>query len=304
MGNPSAPATAIGVYAGDACNYFGDTFSCSQAPATLVDFTDLNTGGSGRVVDQSQVHLIMNGPEANSIYGTPWGTAPRSSLRDAWTNSANFQIGKNIKIGERVNINWHMSLVNAFNHANPIDVDPILEDAGDNGEFDGFGDPSLFDGGHRTVRFGLRGVVLEFNHFHGQPKGWPFLCPCIASPQLKAVRSPEHPRLDGTRSGSAGGSKAAFVRSYFASAPGGTDQGWSRLGPGEQAQGRASYDRFWRGISSVDVSSVRPVAGSDAVDVTLTYHSTNGRASTERKRFDLIRSGSGSYLINGERPIG
>ncbi len=98
----------------------------------------------------------MNGPEANSIYGTPWGTAPRNSLRDAWTNSANSQIGKNIKIGERVNINWHMSLVNAFNHANPIDVDPILEDAGDNGEFDGFGDPSLFDGGHRTVRFGLR----------------------------------------------------------------------------------------------------------------------------------------------------
>ncbi len=130
------------------------------------------------------------------------------------------------------------------------------------------------------------------------------MCPCIASPQLKAVRSPEHPRLDGTRSGSAGGSKAAFVRSYFASAPGGTDQGWSRLGPGEQAQGRASYDRFSREISSVDVSSVRPVAGSDAVDVTLTYHSTNGRASTERKGFDLIRSGSGSYLINGERPIG
>ena len=44
------------------------------------------------------------------------------------------------------------------------------------------------------------------------------------------------------RRGTSGGSKAAFVRSYFASAPGGTDQGWSRLGPGEQAQGRASYD--------------------------------------------------------------
>ena len=113
----------------------------------------------------------------------------------------------------------------------------------------------------------------------------------------------------GTPSGSAGagtsgGSKATFVRGYFASAPGGTDQGWSRLGPGEQAQGRASYDRFWRGISSVHVSSVRPVAGSDAVDVTLTYRRTNGRTSTEHKRFDLIRSGSGSYLINGEHPVG
>ncbi len=140
------------------------------------------------------------------------------------------------------------------------------------------------------------------------------------SPTTSASKSPSSsssPSRSGSASGSAsgtpsgsagggtsGGSKAAFVRSYFASAPGGTDEGWSRLGPGEQAQGRASYDRFWRGISSVDVSSVRPVAGSDAVDVTLTYRSTNGRTSTERKRFDLIRSGSGSYLINGEHPTG
>ena len=81
-----------------------------------------------------------------------------------------------------------------------------------------------------------------------------------------------------------------------------------RAGPGSAPASRrrvgASYDGFWREISSVDVSSVRPVAGSDAVDVTLTYRSTDGRTSTERKRFDLIRSSSGGYLINGEHPIG
>jgi eukaryotic-like serine/threonine-protein kinase len=100
------------------------------------------------------------------------------------------------------------------------------------------------------------------------------------------------------------GSKAAFVRHYFAIAPGGTDEGWSQLGPGEKAQGRASYDGFWRGIRSVTVSRVRPVSGEDAVDVTLTYRRTNGQTSTEHKRFDLIRSPSGGYLINGEHSIG
>lgn len=109
---------------------------------------------------------------------------------------------------------------------------------------------------------------------------------------------------DSTGSSSAGdGSKAAFVRDYFAAAPGGTDKGWSQLGPGEKAQGRASYNAFWRGIDSVTVSSVRPVSGSDAVDVRLTYRRTNGQTSSEHKRFDLIRSPSGSYLINGEQPI-
>jgi hypothetical protein len=94
------------------------------------------------------------------------------------------------------------------------------------------------------------------------------------------------------------------VRRYFATAPGGTDEGWSQLGPKEKAQGRASYDGFWRDIESVTVSSVRPVNGSNSVDVTLTYRRKNGQTSPERKRFDLIKSSSGGYLINDEHPIG
>ena len=94
------------------------------------------------------------------------------------------------------------------------------------------------------------------------------------------------------------------MRSYFAAAPGGTDEGWSRLGPKEKAQGRASYDGFWSDIQSVTVSSVQPVRGSDSVDVTLTYRRRNGQTSTERKRFDLIKSSNGGYLINDEHPLG
>ena len=101
-----------------------------------------------------------------------------------------------------------------------------------------------------------------------------------------------------------GSSAAAFLRGYFAAAPGGTDEGWAQLGPGEQAQGRASYNRFWRGIASVGVSDVRRVGGTGSVVATLTYRTTSGRVSVERKRLDLIRSADGGYLIDGEAPAG
>jgi serine/threonine protein kinase len=117
--------------------------------------------------------------------------------------------------------------------------------------------------------------------------------------------SPSSPTSTGsTGTGSTDGAKAAFVRRYFAIAPGGTDEGWSQLGQGEKSQGRASYNAFWRGIRSVTVTSVRPVSGEDAVDVRLTYRRTTGQESPEHKRFDLIRSPNGGYLINGEHPIG
>jgi len=114
-----------------------------------------------------------------------------------------------------------------------------------------------------------------------------------------------------TAGGSAGGStggggtnKAAFLRHYFQVAPGGTAAGWSLLGPGEKAQGRASYNAFWRGMSSVDVRDIRPLPGSNSVELTLTYHETNGRTSTERQRLDLLRSSDGGYLINNDDVIG
>ena len=108
----------------------------------------------------------------------------------------------------------------------------------------------------------------------------------------------------GTGGPGGGTSKAAFLRDYFAVAPGGTAAGWSRLGPGEKAQGRASYNAFWRGIRSVDVSNIRPLPGSDSVELTITYHETNGSTSTERQRLDLVRSADGGYLINNDEVIG
>ena len=54
------------------------------------------------------------------------------------------------------------------------------------------------------------------------------------------------------------------------------------LGPGEKAQGRASYDGFWRGIRPSPSPASDPVAGSDSVDVTLTYR--------RRERADIDRA--------------
>ncbi len=94
-------------------------------------------------------------------------------------------------------------------------------------------------------------------------------------------------------------SKAAFLREYFSVVPGGSDEAWAMLTPRFQADvGRDSFNGFWRTISSVSVSNVTP-AGPNAVVATLSYRATNGDTSTERKRYDLTRSGD-SYLIDAE----
>ena len=96
--------------------------------------------------------------------------------------------------------------------------------------------------------------------------------------------------------------KTAFLNSYFAAVPGGTDKAWAELTPSYQRSvGRGSFDGFWRTISSVTVSDVVPASGS-SVEATLTYHTTDGRKSTERHRITLVRSGNG-YLIGGDAPV-
>ncbi len=92
--------------------------------------------------------------------------------------------------------------------------------------------------------------------------------------------------------------KEAFVRDYYAQAPGGTDEAWEMLGPSLQEQGRGSYDAFWRTIESVDVSSAEASEDSDVVEVTLTYRSTDGKVSTERKREGLVTGSDGGYLLD------
>ncbi len=182
-GNPSAPATSVGVFAGDACSFFGDPTICGLPANQLLDWTSINVASVDpnnlaftlpvNPVNQNQVRYILNGAEAQSVFGTPFGSVGRNQVRDAITNTTNLEISKAVNIGERVTIRWHMSLVNVFNHPNygynlgaPDasttfgGIDPFVDvDAGlanRQGSQVGFGDPKVFDGGHRSIRFGLR----------------------------------------------------------------------------------------------------------------------------------------------------
>jgi hypothetical protein len=164
LSNESAPANAVGIYAADSCPLFG--LGCALAPDTLLSLNAMNVSGSETVVDPNAVHFIANGGEADAIFGTPFGNAGRNSLRGARENIGNFQVSKTTKWGERVNINWHMSMSNVFNHPSYgytgagcnscVTIDPFLEDAGATGQATGFADTALLDGGHRSIRFGIK----------------------------------------------------------------------------------------------------------------------------------------------------
>lgn len=173
IGNAHAPAGNVGIYALDACNYFANLGYistsapvCSLAsttPDALLSLNALNTAAdlttyNPTVVSRNDVRFIANGGEAQCVCSSvsPFGNAGRNSLRDAKTNSANISLYKSFRFGERATLQWHMSMLNAFNHPNYSSVDPFIEDAGLASEYTGFANPTLTSGGNRTIRFGLK----------------------------------------------------------------------------------------------------------------------------------------------------
>ena len=164
LGSNSAPASAVGIYAADACNVFGAPATpggplvgpgCGLAANTLLSFNAINATGAAAPVSTKQVRFITNGAEADTIFGTPFGNVGRNTLRDYWTNTGNFALFKNFKIKERVTLAWHMQMLNVFNHPNFASIDPIIEDAGLTSLETGFANPSLQNGGNRVIKFGL-----------------------------------------------------------------------------------------------------------------------------------------------------
>ncbi len=163
VGSLTAPATSVGIFAGDACNLFGS--SCALAPNQLVNFDqNVQAGVDGTTTQQNAVRYILNASTAQSIFGTPFG-ARRNLSQDAPTNIANLALYKNIKLNERSSLEFNATFQNVFNHANFQSVDTFLEDAGIAKSLQapgvGFGDPSVTNDvvgnalGNRIVRFGL-----------------------------------------------------------------------------------------------------------------------------------------------------
>jgi hypothetical protein len=150
VGNLSAPQTSVGIFGGDACALFGVTGTepiCSPAIASqLISVNAINKGGPNAApvfVNSNQVRFIMNGGTAQSIFGTPFGNMPRNIVQDARSNIFNAAVFKNFKITERTAFEFRFSVVNVFNHPNFQSIDPFVEDAGNFGPLNGFGNPQV-----------------------------------------------------------------------------------------------------------------------------------------------------------------
>jgi hypothetical protein len=152
---PSAPVNQVAIYGGDLCTLSSGAAGCST-PSQLYSWNAFNTTGAAQTVSAKQARFLVNGAYADSVYGEPWGTAARNSLRDAAINQANFQISKDTNVTERVKVRFDAAFQNVFNHPNFASVDALIEDAGFTSEGVGFGTPSLFSGGNRLIKFGLK----------------------------------------------------------------------------------------------------------------------------------------------------
>ncbi len=168
IGNPNAPATAVGISAIDAFIIYG----APPVAGTSTVFYSMNIAnqtGQWVPVSPSAVRLIINAPGSAKIFGTPFGDMPRNFLHGPAINQLNMSIFKNTKIGERVKLQLRAEAYNVLNHPNPgygINAQPAnapsagylpnitLDNAGvTNGGFANFKDISL---ARRVIQFGIR----------------------------------------------------------------------------------------------------------------------------------------------------
>jgi hypothetical protein len=139
MGSFSAPADSVGIFCGDA----GMPVGCSSA-SQLISLNQFNSpAGTVVPVTKNQVRYIANGGEAETLFGTPFGNAPRNIGTDAPLNYLNFGVTKRFKFGERASFELRFTALNALNHANFSSVVPNVEQAGINRFGAGFGRPEL-----------------------------------------------------------------------------------------------------------------------------------------------------------------
>jgi len=156
-GNRNAPVTQVGAYAGDVCKYYQGE-SCNVSPTQLISWNAANAGSDGTPADvknvtKNDVRYIMNSTTAQTVMNAPYGNVGRNDARDYWTNTGDLSVMKSIKLRENMKAELRANISNIFNHPNYSSIDPFLDDAGVFTEESGFGDPSVFSGGHRIITF-------------------------------------------------------------------------------------------------------------------------------------------------------
>jgi len=135
IGNLSAPVDSVGVFCGDVLS---STTCANGGVATnqLISLNALNatpptaTAPTISAVTNSQVRYIANGGVAETVFGTPFGNAPRGIGRDAPLNYLNASVTKRLKFNERASVEFRFTALNSLNHANFATVNPFIENAG------------------------------------------------------------------------------------------------------------------------------------------------------------------------------
>jgi len=164
VGNPAIDPTQVGITAIDA--YLRGLLPGSLQPTntstTIYNLTTFRQTGQWVAVAPNAVNLIVNGPNAAKMFGTPFGTMPRNYLRGPAINQLNMSVFKNVKIAERVSLQLQATAINVLNHPNPgygtnaagYLPSITVENAGvTGGGFAEFKDIAL---ARRVIQFGIR----------------------------------------------------------------------------------------------------------------------------------------------------
>jgi outer membrane receptor protein involved in Fe transport len=158
-GNPSAPATSVGITQIDAF-LFGKLGTVTDLNG-LISLNDLNNGVLTPIT-ASNVRFIYNGPGAAKLFGTPYGNTPRYLLEGPAINQLNFGVFKNTKAFETVRVQFRAEFFNVLNHPQPGygvtgagQLPTILLDSAGLAS-GGFADNSQIALARRRIQFGLR----------------------------------------------------------------------------------------------------------------------------------------------------
>ncbi len=101
----------------------------------------------------------------------------------------------------------------------------------------------------------------------------------------------------------AAGSSKAFAQEYYGLLPDDTRSAYDLLSPDYRAGlSYGEYDGFWSTIDGVEVRGASPVEGGTAVDVELTYTTSDGGTEDETRRLVLEQTAEG-YLIAADAAV-
>jgi outer membrane receptor protein involved in Fe transport len=162
--NPNADPRLVGISQLDAALIYGANI---QNINGFYSINQLNSTGNEVPVNPSDVHFIVNLPGSARLFGTPFGSATRNSLRGPALNQLNMGLFKNIKVGERLTLQLRGEAYNVLNHPQPgygvnsnavggfgYIPDFFVEDAGVSGS--NFADNQDIELSRRVIQVGLR----------------------------------------------------------------------------------------------------------------------------------------------------